>query len=121
MKKYGILLIVITGIILIGIIYLNSIQSKQTATRVISAYDEIFEIQKKVDEEISNYKKDKQYTLEEPKIIKNPYKIAPLTALIIFQTPEEVEIEIKVNDVTMTTMEKSKEHSIPIYGMYADF
>lgn len=121
-KVKKIIIIIAVIIIIVGLsyfIYSNINHEKQKT--VISAYDEIFEIQKEVDKEIEGYINDKQYTVQEPKVILNPYKIAPLTALVIFQTDEEVSIEIKVNGVTVTNMESSKYHSIPIYGMYADY
>ena len=115
----SIIAIGIVGFFLIIFLYKKNIQNSDEKN--ISAYDEIFEIQKKADIEIENFSKDKNFTLDNPKIILNPYKIAPLTALIIFQTEEDATIEVKVNGNTMTNMEKSKTHLIPIYGMYADY
>ena len=115
----SIIAIGIVGLFLIIFLYKKNIQNSDEKN--ISAYDEIFEIQKKADIEIENFSKDKNFTLDNPKIILNPYKIAPLTALIIFQTEEDATIEVKVNGNTMTNMEKSKTHLIPIYGMYADY
>ena len=65
------------------------------------------------------------YTIENPNIILNPYKISPLTALIIFETIEEVAptVTIEGKDELSTythTFEKNKIHYLPIYGLYAD-
>lgn len=122
MKKKGIIiaiiLIVIATIILICI---NKVKTEKQEKKVISAYDEIFEIQEKIDKEIINLSKDTQYTIENPKVLQNPYKISPLTALIIFQTKNEESVEVKINGTEMTKMESKKEHIIPIYGMYPDY
>ncbi len=64
-------------------------------------------------------------TIENPKVIVNPYEISPLTALVIFETEEEVTpivtIPGKDNLTTFThTFEKNTIHYLPIYGLYAD-
>lgn len=118
-KKY--LLIIVIILLIIGVIYGITKIANKAENKTISAYDDIFETQERVDIEISNYIKDKKYTMDSPRIMLNPYEIAPLAALVIFQTPEEVEIEVKVNNVSMTKVQSSKEHAIPIYGMYADY
>jgi hypothetical protein len=77
----------------------------------------------------SEYEKD--FTIDdanfnEPKIIVNPYKNSPLTALVIFKTSEEIAPSITVqgkNEKTSIshTFPASKEHFLPIYGLYADY
>ena len=62
----------------------------------------------------------------EPKIIVNPYKNSPLTALVIFKTANEIAptVEIKGKDEKTTishTFPASREHFLPIYGLYADY
>lgn len=64
-------------------------------------------------------------TIENPKVIVDPYEISPLTALVIFETEEEVTpivtIPGKDNLTTFThTFEKNTIHYLPIYGLYAD-
>ena len=66
------------------------------------------------------------YTIENPNVILNPYKISPLTALIIFETPKEAEVTVivegKTEDTTYTNQfEPSIKHFIPIYGLYPDY
>ena len=65
------------------------------------------------------------FTLEHPNVILNPYGNSPLTALILFQTNNEVSptVTIKGKDELSTfkhTFEKKKEHYLPIYGLYAN-
>lgn len=76
-------------------------------------------------EEIEHGFKTNGYTLENPKIILNPYGNSPLTALVMFETTEEVipEIIIKGKD-EFSTYEGignlGTKHYLPIYGLYAD-
>ena len=63
------------------------------------------------------------YTLDNPNVILDPYGISPLTALILFETEEELPIKITVegkeqNSTYTNTFEKSKRHYIPVYGLY---
>lgn len=65
------------------------------------------------------------YSIDDPKIILNPYDISPLTAMIIFETkdltPITITIKGKDSNTTIThTFEPSKVHILPIYGLYAD-
>ena len=64
------------------------------------------------------------YTLDNPNVIVNPYGNSPLTALVIFQTDEEVEVTVTIpgkdkNSTFTHTFEATKEHYLPIYGLYA--
>ena len=65
------------------------------------------------------------YTIDNPNIIVNPYEISPLTALVIFETNEEVSPTITVvgkdEHSTFThTFDANTVHYLPIYGLYAD-
>ena len=50
----------------------------------------------------------------------NPYGISPLSGIIKFDTEEEYEVKVFINDIYFTTMEKTKNHVIPVYGLYED-
>lgn len=72
------------------------------------------------------YLKSYGYTLDNPNVILNPYDISPLTALIIFETDDNIPVSITVegknSDNSYTKdFEKSKVHYIPVYGLYADY
>lgn len=77
-------------------------------------------LEKTIDSKIS-----KEYTLEDPEVIVDPYGISPLTALVLFDSEEEgvpkITVEGKDN---LSTIEGEGElgtkHAIPIYGLYAD-
>ena len=64
------------------------------------------------------------YTLDNPNVIVNPYGNSPLTALVIFQTDEDVEVTVTIpgkdkNSTFTHTFASTKEHYLPIYGLYA--
>ena len=63
----------------------------------------------------------KDYSLKEAYVELNPYKISPLSGIIIFQTGLEEEIRLYINNEYVTTMEASKKHIIPIYGLLEDY
>lgn len=77
--------------------------------------------QEKVDEELKKYASDKRITINSPKIIVNPYNNSPLTALIIFYTDYSTSIKLYINDIYMTTIESSKTHIIPVYGLRENY
>lgn len=63
------------------------------------------------------------YTIENPNIILNPYGISPLTALILFETEEELKVKITIlgkdeNSTYTNTFESDTRHFIPVYGLY---
>lgn len=76
--------------------------------------------------EQKNYEKDftsAGYTIKNPHIILNPYQNSPLTALIIFETEDEISPTVTISgkdDKTTLSHQfvKSKKHFLPIYGLY---
>lgn len=63
------------------------------------------------------------YTIDNPNIIVNPYGISPLTAIILFETPDYQMVTITIhgkdqNSTYTNTFESQKRHYIPIYGLY---
>ena len=69
---------------------------------------------------------DTNYTIDNPKVILNPYQISPLTALVIFNTNDLAAVTVTVkgmngdDDIVNTTM-PSKLHLVPVYGLYPDY
>ena len=66
------------------------------------------------------------YTIDNPNIILDPYDASPLTALVLFETNDEVEPTITIvgkDELTTYTYKskKSNMHYLPIYGLYADY
>ncbi|MBC2721713.1 MAG: aryl-sulfate sulfotransferase, partial [Desulfosporosinus sp.] len=67
--------------------------------------------------------KSGNYTFENPYVVKNPYLINPLAAVICFNTEEEVAVKVTVKGKAVEgdfehTFGAAKEHVLPIYGLY---
>lgn len=119
MKKQ--LLITISILLTIIIIFLVIGYKVVSADTSIDNKNEIISYQMKLEQYIKSY----GYTIENPNIIVNPYKISPLTALIIFETEDDEEVTVKVlgKDINSTYEKKyakSKKHFIEVYGLYPD-
>lgn len=119
MKKY---------IIIISTFILVLIATSIIGYKVVSANTEVIKKQDIItyQNELEEYFKSYKYTIDNPNIIINPYKISPLTALIIFETVDEEEITITINgkdkNSTYTkTYPKSKKHYIEVLGLYPDY
>ena len=121
-KNIGITLIIFLLIILtIFVIEYNKSKKYFTDNMVVNySLSSILEEQEKINHEIEKYASSSKYTIDNPKVILNPYKISPLTALIIFKTDDLCSISVNINDEYIFEMEKSRKHIIPIYGMYED-
>ncbi len=83
----------------------------------LSALYEVINKQKNLDldKELGN-----DCTFEKACTKLNPYGLSPLSGIIKFDTEEEQEVKVFINDIYFTTMEKTKNHVIPIYGLYED-
>ena len=88
----------------------------ETQSSIPSYINDQYEINQKLMKVANN----KNYTLDNAYVELNPYKISPLSAIIIFQTKEDEAIKVTINGYEFTTTEASKKHSIPIYGLYED-
>ncbi len=113
MKKYIIIII----LIILPLFYLNY----KNTNKEILLKDNLVLKQIEINKNITS----KGYNITNPKVILNPYEISPLTALIIFETEEEVAPEVTItgkdDKTTIThTFEKNKKHYLPIYGLYPD-
>ncbi|MBR2833165.1 MAG: aryl-sulfate sulfotransferase [Bacilli bacterium] len=85
--------------------------------------DNLFKTQSDVEEKILN---DNNYSISNPKVILNPYKISPLTALVIFKTNDLASVTVTIKgknddgDIVHTFV-PNKTHYISIYGLYPDY
>ena len=79
-----------------------------------------------IDSELDAYYHAGEYSFKNPMVIQDPYQAAPLTALVIFDTPEASQISINVPGKTpqaaidFTFPGFVNYHEIPVYGLYAD-
>ena len=82
--------------------------------------------QQKIEQEIRAAYQAGKFTFTAPLVIQDPYQTAPLTALVIFNTPEDSQISIHVPGQTPEAAVDTifpgyqKYHEIPIFGLYAD-
>ena len=81
--------------------------------------------QEQIERSLQSYYEAGEYSFEEPLVVQDPYKTAPLTALVIFDTAEESRISVHVDgrssqaEVDYTFPGYWKHHEIPVYGLYA--
>ena len=107
-----VIIIVIVG----GLLYFNNLS---TAKKELALTPSMRTEQEELEKEFTS----KGYTLDNPNIIVDPYHNSPLTALVIFETEEEVapKVTIPGEDELTTytkTFEKNKVHYLPILGLY---
>lgn len=120
-KKKVILIVALLLILSIGLLSSYLILGNNEELKVLEVQKSLATQQYELEKNYSA----KGYTIEEPKVVLNPYGNSPLTALVIFETEEEVEptiiVEGKSKLTTLkNTFSKSKEHYLPIYGLYPD-
>ena len=121
MKKKNIILIIIVILLVLifgGILIYNNqfVNNKELAVT-----ESLITKQSKYEEELIT----KGYTIDNPNVVLDPYHNSPLTALVMFETEEEVTPTITVHgeDELSTfshTFESSKIHYLPVYGLYPD-
>lgn len=95
---------------------------------LFTAHEKIETVQDMITEQ---YEKEKKieiagYSIDSPNVILNPYGNSPLTALVTFETEDEVSPEVTIvgKDELSTythTFDKGTKHYLPIYGLYADY
>ncbi|MGL4361763.1 MAG: aryl-sulfate sulfotransferase [Cellulosilyticaceae bacterium] len=86
----------------------------------------LVDVQKELEVEMLRDFKGGAFTYDAPFIKMNPYKVAPLTALVMFNTEEEVAVTVTVKGKEESaniahTYKKSKEHILPVLGLYGDY
>lgn len=78
---------------------------------------------READREITAESESGNYSLENPLVILNPYRISPLTGVVVFQTAEECRVRVTVKgkteaaDITGETA-PGTEHRVPLIGLY---
>lgn len=119
-RNYKIATILSVAFIMVSTLFIlnQKATNHNELTEKVSMVDNEYEIEKKF--------KVNGYTLDNPNIILNPYGNSPLTALVLFETEQEFDAKVTITGkdklTTYThTFSKTKEHYLPIYGLYADF
>lgn len=118
-RNYKIATILSVAFIMVSTLFIlnQKATNHNELTEKVSMVDSEYEIEKKF--------KVNGYTLDNPNIILNPYGNSPLTALVLFETEQELDVKVTITGkdklTTYThTFSKAKEHYLPIYGLYAD-
>lgn len=110
MKKVIVIGIIFVVILLIAVIGSILVSSNEEIKKV----DDILSLQTKLDDTYSCY----GYTIDNPKIVVDPYDNAPLSALIMFETKSASRVKVYVNDVFLYEEEDdTKEHYLDIYNL----
>lgn len=120
-KKKRIIFLSIILIVLIFIFTYVNLEEKNKNTKEVKVVSSLIEKQEKREKSF----KIKGYTIENPNIILDPYQNSPLTALVLFETKNEVapKVTIEGKDELSTfthQFKKNKKHYLPIYGLYAN-
>lgn len=77
--------------------------------------------QEDINELLERVSNEKKYTFKDAYVEVNPYKISPLSGIIIFNTNKSEEVKVYINEIFVTTMESANKHIIPIYGLRENF
>ena len=120
MKKKNLILIIIAILIVTIAIVFIFLNTRATNDESVAITESMIESQKELEAEFIA----EGYTIDEPNVIVNPYGNSPLTALIMFETEDNVSVKITIEGkdehTTFTnTFAESKEHYLPVYGLYA--
>ena len=88
--------------------------------------EHLIDRQAKAEEELLKELRSGSYTIHNPIVRTNFYFIAPLTAVIAFNTEEETAVTVTVFGKTKEanishTFPKEKEHVLPIMGLYPEY
>ncbi|UOR11461.1 aryl-sulfate sulfotransferase [Halobacillus amylolyticus] len=129
MKKIGITIFGLAMIVRAILIFLemNEDQRVGGGTRTVSADTELINEQDSIENVINTTYSQRNYNFNDPLVIPDPYGIAPLTALVKFETEEPLEITVTVNgkedaaDISETFSGYEKSHEIPVLGLYPDY
>lgn len=69
----------------------------------------------KINKAINN----KYYTIDDPYVLINPYKLNPLSAIIVFTTDSKTTVTVTINGDLAGTTESDNKHVIPVYGLFS--
>ncbi len=117
---------VLLGIILAGLAFLLFNPAYTENPLAKSAIQEQLARQAQVTKDLQATYQSGKYSFNSPLVVQDPYQLAPLTALAIFDTPEPTQISIHVPGkvpqaaLDFTFPGYQQHHEIPIYGLYAD-
>lgn len=97
---------------------------KDSVETTLQTEDTLVAESKVIDDEIQTEVENGEHTWEKPMVVTNPYKISPLTALVVFDTEESCKVRVTVKGKTEDTdisgtLDAAASHRIPVVGLYA--
>ena len=119
-KKRKIIISIVMIVVGVFLLALNIINEKYMNTKELPLQKSLVTKQSILE---NKFKLGK--SINKPNIILDPYKISPLTALVLFKTKTAVKPKVSIIgkdklSTYSTTFDKSKEHYLSIYGLYPD-
>ena len=121
-KERNLIIGIVLMVVIIGLVVFEVLDNKSVNSNHLKTDQGIMALQSKKEEKFAT----KGYTIDKPNIIIDPYDRAPLTALVLFETKDEVKpIVTIVGKDELTTFKhefkKGKEHYLEIFGLYPDY
>lgn len=112
-----------------GVDNLNILESDEASASYdteIPLEESVIAQTKSIDESVTEELESGAYTWEEPLVLSNPYKISPLTGLILFQTEDAYRVRVTVKGKEETydisgELEETTLHRIPVVGLYPSY
>lgn len=91
--------------------------------KILEVQKHLITLQHEAEEKFLSEFRSGKYTLENPLVVKNPYLINPLAAVICFKTEEKTTVEVTVKGKAVEgdlnhVFDPATEHVLPIYGLY---
>lgn len=121
-RKKEIKLIIILLLLLAGILVFVYFNEYDRNDKLVNENENLISLQEGYNDDLNA----KGYTIDNPKVVIDPYKASPLTAMVMFETKESTEVKVSIqgkDDKTglSYTFPKNKEHYLAIYGLYAGY
>lgn len=139
-KKLKIMLTAFLGVLIAGVILTQKVTGKinvnaatlSTKQIIKNLGSEMIQTRQTAQEKLTTAYKTKlnsgNYTSDDPYIKVNPYGTSPLSALVLFETDEATKVSVEVVGKTAktsikdtTSTEYTKQHSVSVLGLYADY
>ena len=121
-RKKEIRLIIILLLLLAGILVFVYFNEYDRNDKLVKENESLISLQEGYNDDLNA----KGYTIDNPKVVIDPYKASPLTAMVMFETKESTEVKVSIqgkDDKTglSYTFPNIKEHYLAIYGLYAGY
>lgn len=116
---FAVFMIFVTLIINHRIIDTKKYFSKYNTT-LRNDLSEQLKYQNEIDKKLKIVSSNGKYSLNKPFLLVNPYKISPLSAIVVFNTIDSESIDLYINEELVDSYDESIQHIIPIVGLLSD-